>query len=504
MPEREHLVVVVPGIGGSMLALPGRPDELVWSAGLRDVGDVLRNPGRLSLGEHPVLDPVGLIPTRKAFGVWTAIRGYDGLLAKLAALPGAVVDDGTPAGRRLDATVVAVPYDFRRSIAEAAQRLDDEIRQRLACLWPADSSGTPRVLVVAHSLGGLVARYWAAQQDNWALCRALITLGTPHRGTPKALDVLANGIGLGPWRITRPVEVLRGWPSMAELLPRYPAVADLSAPSAPSAPSVSPGSGRAEVFLHPHELPVDWLAGPACEAFAVHQQIESGWAKIPRDGPEMIPRIGYGHGTLRGCTFDGRRIRVSGDLAAGHGLGRWADDLGDGTVPAYSGLPLEMDRHSPRGLRVAARHAAIAELDEVVELLETYEGRPPELPTRGEEHPAVLGLDIAELQPAGELVPVAAAIRGVPADVSGVPVWATVTTVTTVTTSATARADVGAPRVVRETRLDWDSATGTFRGKLTALAPGVYRVALSAEEVPAGGNLAAEETVEALDGAGLA
>ncbi|HEY5179206.1 MAG TPA: hypothetical protein VIJ07_05445 [Dermatophilaceae bacterium] len=39
-----------------------------------------------------------------------------------------------------------------------------------------------------------------------------MTLGTPHRGAPKALDVLANGVAVkGLHVITKPVPVLRGW-----------------------------------------------------------------------------------------------------------------------------------------------------------------------------------------------------------------------------------------------------------------------------------------------------
>jgi pimeloyl-ACP methyl ester carboxylesterase len=106
---------------------------------------------------------------------------------------------------------------------------------------------------VAHSMGGLVARYRLAQDDNWKLCRALITLGTPHRGAPKALDILANGIKVGSWRVTRPVPVLREWASVAELLPRYPAVLDRS-------------EGTDGVLRRPHELPLEWLRGPAAAA----------------------------------------------------------------------------------------------------------------------------------------------------------------------------------------------------------------------------------------------
>jgi hypothetical protein len=108
VPDREHVVLVLPGIGGSLLAPPGALDRPVWSASPRDLG-LLRRPEALSTAAHPRLVPVGLVPTRKAMPFWTPVHGYNGLLRRLGALPGAVVDDGTPARRDLTVTREASP-----------------------------------------------------------------------------------------------------------------------------------------------------------------------------------------------------------------------------------------------------------------------------------------------------------------------------------------------------------------------------------------------------------
>jgi pimeloyl-ACP methyl ester carboxylesterase len=51
-----------------------------------------------------------------------------------------------------------------------------------------------RVDVVGHSLGGLVATYWLKRIDEGRRIRRVITLGTPHQGTPFAyLGVLLFG-----------------------------------------------------------------------------------------------------------------------------------------------------------------------------------------------------------------------------------------------------------------------------------------------------------------------
>jgi hypothetical protein len=483
----EHLIIVLPGIGGSVLAHPGDPDRVVWSDRYTDIGrSLLVQPQRLSVGEHEHLDPVGVLATRTMFGMWTTVPGYHRLLQRLEVLSGTVADDGSPARYQPDAHVVAVPYDFRRSIREAAQRLDDQVSARLARLWPRDADPAregvrARVVVVAHSMGGLVARYWLAQHENWRLCRALITLATPHRGAPKALDVLANGIPLKNWRITRPVPVLREWTGATELLPRYPAVVDDS----------PDGAGQ---LRYPHELDIPWLQSGAQEAWAVHRAIEDGWSTIPRSGTEVVARIGYGHDTLRHSRFDGHTLAVTTDPpavdSASEGLGLWATDLGDGTVPAYSGLPVEMDGHTPWGLRVMQRHGPIADLDEVIDLVGSYDGRPPHSPIRGEQRPVVLGLGVEEVALAADTIEVTARIAGTDtnasADVGMVAVWATLTSPDHIQQRA-------------ETRLDWDTDRTVFVGELPTGGPGLAQVEVLAEAVPVGGDLETSAWVEVLD-----
>lgn len=472
MAERGHLVVVLPGIGGTRLAVPdaagNATDKIVWDAGLRDVG-LLRHPERLSLDEHEHLAPAGLLKTRTAFGFWTVVPGYDGLLRRLGARDGAVLDDGTSPRPVPKANVVAVGYDFRLGIEPAAQRLDDEVRARLEDLWPGQDH-EDRVLIVAHSMGGLVARYWIAQSSGAAeLCRGLITLGTPHRGAPKALEVMANGVPLPLHlgHITKPRDTLRKWPGMAELLPVYPAIEDETTGD----------------LQYPHELDLPWMTGPAGKAYEVHQKIRQGWKELEIP-PEVIPRIGYGHGTLRSCQWDGTRVRVGRQAPKDGELGGWEQDRGDGTVPCYSGMPLEMSKRTGLGLRVCERHGPIAELDEIETLLGWFDDDPSlHRFQAGEEHPAVLGVDIDELQLTEHPVDVTARIQ-VPDelavdDPTAEAVWA--------------RLDgVGDSDV----RLEWDSATLTYRGSLRPSAPGLHRVVVTAEDVA--GGLSTEQWVEVI------
>ena len=71
---------------------------------------------------------------------------------------------------------------------------------------PADC----RPWLVGHSLGGVIARYAMQVLGASGRVRGLITLGTPHRGTPMAFAGLLTGpglISLVPWQL-RPASVL--------------------------------------------------------------------------------------------------------------------------------------------------------------------------------------------------------------------------------------------------------------------------------------------------------
>jgi pimeloyl-ACP methyl ester carboxylesterase len=65
-------------------------------------------------------------------------------------------------------------------VRRSARRVHDAIRD----LFGPD---VPRVDVVGHSLGGLVATYLLKAIDRGKRVRRVVTLGAPHRGTPLAL-----------------------------------------------------------------------------------------------------------------------------------------------------------------------------------------------------------------------------------------------------------------------------------------------------------------------------
>ncbi|MGH3778528.1 MAG: lipase family alpha/beta hydrolase [Pseudonocardiaceae bacterium] len=474
MAERQHLIVVLPGIGGSVLARPGKPDDVVWDAGTGDIADLVFRSDRMSLQEAPRLEPLGLTQSTKFMG-FTVVPGCGKLLDRLTTF-GKVDRRGDPQRPELGASVVAVPYDFRYSIVAAAERLDAVVCAHLAGASPAERAA--RVIVVAHSMGGLVARVWMGLLGRWPWCRALITLGTPHRGAPKALDWLVNGV-----RLAGPTEMLRGWPSMIELLPRYPAVRD-TAVAHVDAPDAA---------LHPFELPIPWLSARAKAAYDLHGAIEKVWGDMPRRGPETVVCIGWSHQTPNGAFWDGERLRVTKDQPGWLGLDGWDKDFGDGTVPSFSAVPPEMDNYGHGLVRLAERHVPLAHAAVIADLLERQlKRRPPNKihGAEGGEHPPTIGLDLDELHTEGTPIRVTAALREVNADVSGQPVKARLRAI---------RGQLAGPPGRVDVPLNWDGGLGCFTGELPGQGPGLYQVRVSARHVPRAGDLVVADTVAVVE-----
>ena len=78
--------------------------------------------------------------------------------------------------------VILFDYDFRKTNSTAATQLANEL------------SNYNEVVLVAHSMGGLVAsKFLANSSSNRSKATALITLGTPFVGAAKCIDVMETG-----------------------------------------------------------------------------------------------------------------------------------------------------------------------------------------------------------------------------------------------------------------------------------------------------------------------
>ncbi|MBP5231414.1 MAG: alpha/beta fold hydrolase, partial [Clostridia bacterium] len=88
---------------------------------------------------------------------------------------------------RPDYDVVLFEYDWREDPAESAKKLDAFVKK----------SGYRELILVAHSMGGLVAsQFLALGEDQVRSVRKLIGFGIPFLGTEKAADVFFSGDAL--------------------------------------------------------------------------------------------------------------------------------------------------------------------------------------------------------------------------------------------------------------------------------------------------------------------
>jgi hypothetical protein len=444
------LVVVIPGIGGSELA--DASGAIVYRAGLGHLLSVGRDPSVLDPNNE--LRPVGLIGPCSLI-CWQLITGYDGLLngisKGLGLSPGRVVT----AGAELvdpDATVVAFPYDFRRSVEQIANDLDRVVRAR--------AQGR-RVVLVAHSMGGLVAAWWWAFLSEGIDVHQIITLGTPFRGAAKALDVLVNGMRIGPFPATQAVsDMVRTWDSLFDLLPHY---------------QVVDGTDK---YQYPYELPSDitsavtGFSGKALNAYQKNQCLHEALLNRVAESGRNPFTVYYsqGHATLGHASIDTHSdglVVAKGNPRAIHAS--W--DGGDGTVPMFSMIPYLMERDVSRWRRLAGKHQDLVEEKSVFEHLSEYSRTRLPAAARGGsyEASAYLQLDLDDVVLAGTEAEVR--LRVVDKDGS-------------VLNAEKVGGNVGGHRFAAERSDD-----GWWLAQLPRLEEGVHSVMLSATEVPGAGRV---------------
>ncbi len=186
----------------------------------------------------------------------------------------------------------------------------------------------PRSILIGHSMGGLVARWYLECLDGWRDTRMLVTFGTPHRGSVNAIDFLVNGLvkKVGPLKVADLTTLLRSLTSVYQLVPIYPCI--------------DTGQGYQRVAEVGDALPgVDGArAVRALEDF--HRAIERGVAAHDPDAYAIHSVVGITQGTKQSGRWDGTRLvieRRHGDEDMG----------GDGTVPRVSATPIETDDRSP-------------------------------------------------------------------------------------------------------------------------------------------------------------
>jgi pimeloyl-ACP methyl ester carboxylesterase len=124
-------------------------------------------------------DPVIIVP-----GIMGSATKYVGGIGEMELDPilgtyKNLIDSFEKNGYEKDKNLFEFPYEWRDSNVLISQKLKEKINEVKA------KTGLPAVDLVAHSMGGLVARYYVEGNNYEDDVNQLITLGTPHKGSPK-------------------------------------------------------------------------------------------------------------------------------------------------------------------------------------------------------------------------------------------------------------------------------------------------------------------------------
>ncbi len=294
--EARPIAIVVPGSMGSVLNAQGAD---VWLSYARLL---LGGLGSIAI-DQPQVEPVGLLDDF-----------YGPLIEHLAR----------------SHKVLWCPYDWRRSVRAAAPRLAAKLRDALD---EAEAGGQP-VHIVAHSMGGLVARALMLDADEgstlWARFKALpnsrlLMLGTPNLGSYEAVRWL-TGVNATQGKLAL-LDITRSTNGVIDIVRRYPGLAELL----PFDAAASPWSVPATWEDMRSRLAARW---PVADADALREAAIT-WAQLRRQTLDDEPIV-----YVAGCapsTVIGHEISAD-PFAPQHLELRWkATTDGDGTVSWASG-----------------------------------------------------------------------------------------------------------------------------------------------------------------------
>ncbi|RVJ72528.1 esterase/lipase family protein [Sinorhizobium medicae] len=291
-------VVFVPGIMGSILSLPD--GEEVWPPTPLEVTFGYKRKEKLLREDLVVGDIVRSV---------SCFHFYKPLIEAFAAI--GFKENGS--SDRLH----VFPYDWRLDL----ETLADELVVRLDALPAATSS----ITIVAHSMGGLIARLMleAGKVDTrpwFGKIKAFMTLATPHLGAPLALARIlgldsAMGVSAEDFR---EIAADRRYPSGYQLLP---------APGEAACWDIKAGGTLGELKLYDPEVAISLGLDPSLVARAawVHETLKRG--RLP------------GHIRYFYFAGSGHKTPTRVNFGSGSKLVTRSEDAGDGTVPLWSALP---------------------------------------------------------------------------------------------------------------------------------------------------------------------
>jgi len=356
------VVILLPGITGSVLR---KDNQELWGLSTASVLHAIRTLGRsintLKLNDDPpdaddlgdgvtadrLFPDVHLIP-----GLWK-IDGYTKVVQRIAR------EFDVAPGRNF----FEFPYDWRRDNRVTARRLARMSHDWLKAWRQQSGKNSAKLILVAHSMGGLVSRYFLECMDGWRDTRMLITFGTPYRGSLNAVNFISNGFKkqLGGLDLADLTDLLRSFTSVYQLLPIYPCY--------------DPGGGTLVRIGETAGIP-GVNPARAARALEFHREIERAVDAHLKDDAYLKDRyaihpiIGTYQPTLQSAKLIANKVEMSTSHP------KYPDPDGDGTVPRPSATPFEIEE---KGMFVAEIHGSLQNADPVlVQLAVLLSGFPPD------------------------------------------------------------------------------------------------------------------------------
>lgn len=335
MEEMKDMLVLIPGIMGSVLQHNGND---LWAVSGQSLWGFITSLGgniqklKLQNDDHSI-DDLGdnivsssLMPDTVIVPGFWKIDGYtriSQMIRKKFNVVKGELNSTSPAN------YYEFHYDWRRDNRVAARRLKNLIERQLPIWRNHVNDQSAKVVLIGHSMGGLISRHYIEVDGGWKDCRMLITFGTPFRGSCNALSYLVNGYK--NWLVDF-TEVLRSLTSVYQLLPVYKCISVDGSPEYISElinlPNIDQARARKAREFH-----------LAIKNAQETNQTDPGYEK----NFELLPIVGNNQPTLQSG-------RLSSDNAGNPKL-EVTDQLpdpnlppdGDGTVPFTSSVPLEVD-----------------------------------------------------------------------------------------------------------------------------------------------------------------
>jgi pimeloyl-ACP methyl ester carboxylesterase len=352
----KDVIVLLPGITGSVLEKDGK---VVWGFAGRSLVSSLFSRGKnmrdaLMLSEDPPdvddledgVQATKLIPDLHLIPKVWKIDGYSKVADKITS-----TFDVTPGENFFE-----YPYDWRRTNVVSARKLARKAHDWLTAWREKTNNPGAKLVLVAHSMGGLVSRYFIEVLEGWKDTRALVTFGTPYRGSLNAVDSLVNGVRKGPGGLLDLTDLSRSLTGIYELLPIYPCY-DLGdgelvrVAEADGIPNVDPEKAKAALAFH------------RTIERAVEENLKN--EAYVRNRYDLYPIVGIHQETNQSARAKGGGCEMLKTY-------KGQDMSGDGTVPRVSAIPIEYSDDKSKGNYAATKHGSLQNADDVLVDLEGF------------------------------------------------------------------------------------------------------------------------------------